>query len=55
MQEINHEYIPVAQAYVNMYVYHICESPKPVKLRFRELCGSKLSSLHPFDNRAMIH
>ena len=26
-----------------------------VKLRFRELCDSKLSGLHPFDNMAMIH
>ena len=55
MQEINHVYIPVAQAYVHMYVCHICESSNPVKLSFRELCGSKLSSLHPSDNRAIIH
>ena len=26
-----------------------------VKLSFRELCGSKLSGLHPFDNMATIH
>ena len=26
-----------------------------VKLSFRELCGSKLSGLHPFDNKAIIH
>ena len=26
-----------------------------VKLSFRELCGSKLSGLHPFDNMAIIH
>ena len=26
-----------------------------VKLSFRELCGSKLSDLHPFDNMAIIH
>ena len=26
-----------------------------VKLSFRELCDSKLSSLHPFDNIAIIH
>ena len=26
-----------------------------VKLSFRELCDSKLSGLHPFDNMAMIH
>ena len=26
-----------------------------VKLSFRELCGSKLSGLHPFDNIAIIH
>ena len=25
-----------------------------VKLNFRELCGSKLSDLHPFDNMAII-
>ena len=25
-----------------------------VKLSFRELCGSKLSGLHPFDNMAII-
>ena len=55
MQEINHVYIPVAQAYVHMYIRRICESPNPVKLSFRELCGSKLSSLHPSDNRAIIH
>ena len=26
-----------------------------VKVGFRELCDSKLSSLHPFDNMAIIH
>ena len=26
-----------------------------VKPSFRELCDSKLSSLHPFDNMAIIH
>ena len=26
-----------------------------VKLRFKELCGSKLSGLHPFDNMSIIH
>ena len=26
-----------------------------VKLSFRELCNSKLSGLHPFDNMAIIH
>ena len=26
-----------------------------VKLNFRELCDSKLSGLHPFDNMALIH
>ena len=26
-----------------------------VKLSFRELCGSKLFGLHPFDNMTMIH
>ena len=26
-----------------------------IKLSFRELCDSKLSSLHPFDNMAIIH
>ena len=26
-----------------------------LKLRFRELCDSKLSGLHPFDNMAKIH
>ena len=26
-----------------------------VKLGFRELCDSKLSGLHPFDNMAIIH
>ena len=26
-----------------------------VKLSFRELCDSKLSGLHPFDNMAIIH
>ena len=26
-----------------------------VKLSFRELCKSKLSGLHAFDNMAMIH
>ena len=26
-----------------------------IKLSFRELCGSKLSGLHPFDNMAIIH
>ena len=26
-----------------------------VKLSFRELCGLKLSGLHPFDNMAIIH
>ena len=26
-----------------------------VKLSFRELRGSKLSVLHPFDNMALIH
>ena len=26
-----------------------------VKLSFRELCGSKFSGLHPFDNMAIIH
>ena len=26
-----------------------------VKLSFRELCGSKLSGLHSFDNMAIIH
>ena len=26
-----------------------------VKLSFRELCGSKLSGLHPIDNMAIIH
>ena len=26
-----------------------------VKLSFRELCGSKLSNLHPFDYVAIIH
>ena len=25
------------------------------KLSFRELCGSKLSGLHPFDDMAIIH
>ena len=25
------------------------------KLSFRELCDSKLSGLHPFDNMAIIH
>ena len=25
------------------------------KLRFRELCDSKLSGLHPFDNMTIIH
>ena len=32
--------------------------PRPVifvKLRFREVYGSKLSGLHPFDNIAIIH
>ena len=28
---------------------------KDVKLSFRELCGSKLSGLLPFDNMAIIH
>ena len=28
---------------------------KFVKLSFRELCGSKLSGLHPSDNMAIIH
>ena len=28
---------------------------KFVKLSFRELCGSKLSGLYPFDNMAIIH
>ena len=26
-----------------------------IKLSFTELCGSKLSDLHPFDNIAIIH
>ena len=26
-----------------------------VKLSFRELCGSKFSGLHPFDNMVIIH
>ena len=26
-----------------------------VKLSFRELCDSKLSGLHPFDNMGKIH
>ena len=26
-----------------------------VKISFRELCGSKLSGLHPFDNMVIIH
>ena len=26
-----------------------------VKLGFRELCDSKLSGLHPFDNMAITH
>ena len=26
-----------------------------VKLSFRELCDSKLSGLHPFDNISIIH
>ena len=26
-----------------------------VKLSFRELCGSKLSGLHPFDNMIVNH
>ena len=26
-----------------------------VKLSFRELCGSKLSGLHPFDNMTIIY
>ena len=26
-----------------------------LKLSFRELCGSNLSGLHPFDNMAIIH
>ena len=26
-----------------------------VKLSFRELCGSKLSGLYPFDNMTIIH
>ena len=26
-----------------------------VKLSFRDLCGSKLYDLHPFDNMAIIH
>ena len=26
-----------------------------VKLSFRELCDSKLSGLHPFDDMALIH
>ena len=26
-----------------------------VKLSFRELCNSKLSGLHPFDNMTIIH
>ena len=26
-----------------------------IKLSFRELCGSKLSGLQPFDNIAIIH
>ena len=26
-----------------------------VKLSFRELCGSKLSGFHRFDNMAIIH
>ena len=26
-----------------------------IKLRFRELCDSKLSGLHAFDNKAIIH
>ena len=26
-----------------------------IKLSFRELCNSKLSSLHPFDHMAIIH
>ena len=26
-----------------------------VKLSFRELCGSNLSGLHPFDNMILIH
>ena len=26
-----------------------------IKLSFRELCGSKLSGLHPFDNITIIH
>ena len=26
-----------------------------VKLSLRELCDSKLSGLHPFDNMAIIH
>ena len=26
-----------------------------VKLSFRELCGSKLSGSHPFDNMAIIN
>ena len=32
--------------------------PRPqifIKLSFRELCDSKLSRLHPFDNMAIIH
>ena len=26
-----------------------------LKLSFKELCDSKLSGLHPFDNMAIIH
>ena len=26
-----------------------------IKLSFRELCGSELSGLHPFDNMAIVH
>ena len=26
-----------------------------IKLSFRELCGSKLSGLHPFDGMVIIH
>ena len=26
-----------------------------IKLSFRELCHSKLSGLHPFDNMAIVH
>ena len=28
---------------------------RPKKLSFRELCNSKLSDLHTFDNMAIIH